>query len=285
LRGSFAYGVVALVAKPSESNALELRGMELHELPSLMNRAALRVTIELTAEGGNAETPPKVATVDLVTVHLESLGALSTRRAQLRNIFETVIPPKEINTPSNLQEAATKRARIQILLGDMNFDDGAPEEEDVYRAGMLDVWPMLTAARRDTGAAECKEELAVEGFTMPIDDYIRRPTRIDRIFTSSAHDDASLSLHPSHIRKIGTRLFDVPYESSVPHNEIQDEELYRREEGRREDIFQTSQQEHAKCRDSPMGRSSEDRVSSSEGPKQERPSDHFGLVCDFAWGP
>eukprot|EP00928_Gymnodinium_smaydae_P031435 TRINITY_DN23068_c0_g1_i1.p1 TRINITY_DN23068_c0_g1~~TRINITY_DN23068_c0_g1_i1.p1 ORF type:complete len:457 (+),score=62.72 TRINITY_DN23068_c0_g1_i1:88-1458(+) len=169
LQGStLSYGVILLIRRE-----LIVTSLNLYTLPSMMHRSVLIVTLLVLGKA-----------VQIATVHLESLNNRKLRKAQLERIFEL------LNTKEHGIEAGAS-----LLAGDMNFDDGDPEEDIVYRqARFADCW-------RECGKDE-------DGFTMPLDDSKLMPTRIDRVFMNSTRTDDEReskagSLLARSVRRIG----------------------------------------------------------------------------------
>merc|ERR1712118_196206 len=87
-----------------------------------------------------------------------------------------------------------------ILTGDLNFDDGSPQEEAVLaKDNFNDVWRDLTSSS-DVVDVGC-------GVTMPEDDVTGAGTRIDRVFLrpgdGAEADGEGWRPLPSSIRRLG----------------------------------------------------------------------------------
>ena len=120
--------------------------------------------------------------LDVATVHLESTrGEAMTRAAQLRII----------------QPALAERNEDVVLIGDMNFEPGAPAEHAVLDPAFVDVWPALRPGE--------------PGYTMDTDVntmllQVRRTLshkRYDRVFVRSPH------WRVRSIELIGTQPIDI----------------------------------------------------------------------------
>lgn len=144
LRGTFAYGVVTCVAK-----TVDIGSMCMHWLPTNMCRSVLVLTCPL-AEGKELK---------IATAHLESMNNADMRAAQMDTIFGDDV--------LGCGEAC-------LLVGDMNFGDGAKEEAHVPPA-FADSWKALNVG------ADLRE-----GVTMPFDDGTGADTRIDRVFATTS---------------------------------------------------------------------------------------------------
>lgn len=197
---------------------------ELHDLPSQMGRKLLlvRLPFPLPVGGGGGGGSGGRAAAQLVigTAHLESLDAAGLRAAQLQTIWEA------------LRGQQAEEEGAVILCGDMNFDDGAPAETAAC-AGATDCWLALHQPPSDAASAAASA-VAIDGATMPIDDFLGKPTRIDRIFVRGG-----ISPHVSAMRLLGTAGIvglAVPADGEARH---------------------------------PDG--------------LQRPSDHYGLACEFDW--
>lgn len=197
LKGSsLVYGVLMLIRR-----RLVVRSICLHALPTSMNRAVLVASLSL------GELQMRVA-----TVHLESLNNAAVRMQQLERILGLLT-----------MEGSDGRCTV-ILAGDMNFDDGSPEEAVVQKHGFGDCWLACAPASMD------KADHVQLGITMPEDDFLDVSTRIDRVFLGPSPQGEPQRLTVSQMHRLGI-------ESTV--------------------------------------------TKGSEGMQSDRPSDHFGLCCNF----
>ncbi len=138
------YGVVLLSRLPAER-------IELHELPSYMNRAALVAHLPVGA---------------MCTVHLESnRGNHDMRCAQLQTLFEILEP--ESNA---------------IVMGDFNFAPPWPEN-DLIDPRYIDLWPHLRP--NDPGYTE---DTAINLMRKQVTEKDKQ-VRFDRILLRSARGD------------------------------------------------------------------------------------------------
>eukprot|EP00931_Biecheleriopsis_adriatica_P052177 TRINITY_DN30328_c0_g1_i2.p1 TRINITY_DN30328_c0_g1~~TRINITY_DN30328_c0_g1_i2.p1 ORF type:complete len:438 (-),score=79.33 TRINITY_DN30328_c0_g1_i2:1-1314(-) len=213
-----AYGVVMLIKR-----TLALTSFSLHTLPSQMNRRVLLASIPV------ADNELRVA-----TAHLESLDNTKTRKLQL----ETILPLLVADGVASL------------FVGDMNFDSGQPEDEVVSKAGFSDCWRYLCQADRSPSARS-------DGITMPIDDYLGRGTRIDRVFMGPLHQNWRLV--PKALDLLGTEPIDQPVADC---------------EAAEDDAGDATDPDMPELIDVLPG---EKKVM----PPSSCPSDHFGLFCTF----
>ena len=221
LRGSeLAYGVVLLVRR-----GLHVSRLHLYELPSQMSRAVLVASLPLPTHE-----------LRVATVHLESLDATNLRIQQLKRICQILIEGEE-------QGPACSSS--SILCGDMNFDDGAPEEQVLCQAEFVD-------------SANC-------GCTMPYDDVRGKPVRIDRVFVRSTA--GSWRLLPGPSQRFG--------EAPAVDPERAEDRLNRGDSGGAPDDSDGSETDP----------NMPSLVSVPPGHVPPRwptcPSDHFGLVCQL----
>lgn len=256
LRGSkLIYGVVMLL-----SRRLSLSSLCLHVLPTRMNRAALIVSV-----------PLKGRELRVATVHLESLDNEVIRIRQLKHIFHLLVSESCPENPPAVGKAPVPHERYgaAVLAGDMNFDSGLPEERVVQVAGFIDCWRAV--ALEDDGEGGC---------TMPVDDCTGHPTRIDRMFSGppalGAVDANSKAarwlLVPRAMQRLGMGSWPVcdpaadavaGVEESAPpapiHEGDSDPEM--------PDLVPAKSVHITKIKPACAA--------------EDRPSDHFGLRCDF----
>lgn len=232
-----------------------------------MNRAALAVTLPLRGQE-----------LRVVTAHLESLENKVMRSMQLESIFKLLLRDasgEEVDGNADCYGAS-------ILAGDMNFDDGSYEDEGVMQAGFTDCWLNLLSS--GSGLVEQQTEAGLgpnrlkypsdRGITMPCDDSFPTPTRIDRVFLGPARQTScKWKLVPKSMERLGMEAFDegevIVTEGILPPAGIR-----------------------CICGNMPSDADADtdpdmpdlipvcEMIPESEQP-WNRPSDHFGLVCEF----
>ena len=230
LRGStLQYGVLMLIRNDLR-DGLAARSLALHQLPSAMNRAALVATLSVDAhgsqgsggggeggggggEGGEGES----SLLRIATFHLESLDNTPTRCAQLDRLNALLAADDATDGGgaggSGGGLGAGCSAGGSIMLGDFNCDASCAEEEgqrlDATR--WIDCW---SSARPDAAADQ--------SFTMPHDDALGRPTRIDRVMSLARSAWRPVSIERIGMDGIGVPAVpqaDRPVDRSVDHGE------------------------------------------------------------------
>ena len=244
LKGSFAYGVIMLVRRRDD---LQLHDFVLHSMPTQMNRSAL--VASLTFRG---------ALLRVATAHLESLDNVAFRVAQLKVITRTLSQPttdallEALKLPEG--GAADAAAAAAAAAG-----NGEERVHDCLLLGDMnfnddateETSTILTEARRTW--QDCWVQLKGEGSlsdpevgaTMPVDDYFGKPTRIDRVFHSRG------VLRPRRMERIGMDGIGIMVDGS-----------------------------DALAAEIPP----DAPPPPPAGQIEERPSDHYGLVCEFEIG-
>lgn len=248
LRGShLVYGVVMLIKRD-----LYVSSLHLHALPTTMNRAALVATLLLDGHE-----------LRIATAHLESLDNEALRSRQIEFICRTLLASdSSAEDGASIENAcgSQKMHTAAILAGDMNFDEGSCEDDIALDARFSDCWHQ---ARQKDG----KEGHATEsGITMPCDDATNVPSRIDRVFLGprSSRGGSKWHLVPEVMHRLGMdpvgerkghrNLAMLCYPARVPSSTDSDS-------GTDPDMPTL--------------------IPVSELPWNGRPSDHYGLFCDF----
>ncbi|GMH52781.1 hypothetical protein TrLO_g8699 [Triparma laevis f. longispina] len=187
--------------------------------------------------------------VQIATAHLESLDATRMREEQLKYILGGEV----------LGEGGER-----LLVVDMNFDEGSQEENEI-KDGWIDVWKKIGKG---------------DGCTMPMDDHVNRPTRIDRVFGNLT------GLEPQVIERVGLEGFEVNGEEKRGGERGGERTRSRSTsgEGLKELAKDLAQKLLAPSspKGSRKGKGQKKQDAFAVGVMElENISDHFGLMCDF----
>jgi endonuclease/exonuclease/phosphatase family metal-dependent hydrolase len=174
------YGALMMVTRRIESCAFHL-----HRLPTAMARRFVRATIQLAVPD---QTGVRLATLDVGTVHMESLSSSTTTRVkQIQRIFSDVL-----------------NETTAIVTGDFNFDpmdqaqQPTEEERALQSTGARDAWAEVhgfgkpTDAQSSTSARGAHGSAANSSFNK----------RIDRVVWQHKPSSA-LVITPRSIKRVG----------------------------------------------------------------------------------
>jgi endonuclease/exonuclease/phosphatase family metal-dependent hydrolase len=247
LRGTeLVYGVLMLLRKD-----LPILSVRLHTLPTTMNRAVLVSTLQDGSEH-----------LQIATVHLESLDNKAVRVAQLEQISKVL----SSNAGNEQDVDLSSRPRMCILAGDMNFDSGSHEDSVVERYEFIDCWKALESLPKAEEDA-CDVD---NGATMPFDDHLGVPTRIDRIFLGPAQGTSCWQLLPGSICRLGMEPIDNVHSTDADVPGLSGSSVNMSA------VIDTDTDTDPEMPELIPVRSRKPMRELSDFP-----SDHYGLLCDF----